>query len=131
MNLIGGQLLQPTEASEAISLCSRNPLALARGGSQNHIVDPLSKIKNNHANTSSTLKSQSVPKVQGYWGRVLGLSDNDEIPDLKVSNHYESVKNEDPEENFDSLKEEVSALKQQVKALNKSLAISRQELFSE
>ena len=62
---------------------------------------------------------------------VLGLSDNDEIPDLKVSNHYESVKNEDPEENVDNLKEEISALKQQVKALNKSLAISRQELFSE
>ncbi len=82
-------------------------------------------------NTSSTLKSQSVPKVQGYWGRVLGLSDNNERPDLKVSNHYESVKNEEPEEDVNSLKEEISALKQHVKAFNKSLAISRQELFSE
>jgi len=42
-----------------------------------------------------------------------------------VSNHHESAKNEDPEEDVNSLKEEISALKQQVKALNKSLAISR------
>ena len=72
------------------------------------------------------MKFQSIPKIGGYWGRELGISDNEEIPES-----HESADTQQPLQDVNSLKEEISALKQQVKSLNKTLAVSRREQFNE
>jgi len=72
------------------------------------------------------LKFQSIPKIGGYWGRELGISDNEEILEP-----HESADTQQPLQDVNSLKEEISALKQQVKSLNKTLAVSRREQFNE
>ena len=80
-----------------------------------------------HQIASSNMYCQPEPKISGgYWGRVMGISE-----DTAGSKTDESKQALQPKPDVNSLNDEIAALKQQIKTLKKTLAVSSQELLKE